>query len=65
MTVDELHDRITELEIRFTHQSQTIEELNAEVTESHRRIDNLEREVKRYDEMLKSMAPNLTESPDE
>ena len=63
--MDELLDRITELEIRFTHQSQTIEELNAEVTESHRRIDHLEREVKRYDEMLKSMAPSLTESPDE
>ncbi len=63
--MDELQDRLTELEIRFTHQSQTIEELNAEVTESHRRIDNLEREVRRYREMLNSMAPNLAESPDE
>lgn len=63
--MEDLHRRIDELEIRYTHQEQVIDELNAVVTESSQRIARLEREVSRYREMLQSLAPGLPESPDE
>jgi len=63
--MEDLHRRIDELEIRYTHQEQVIEDLNSVVTECSRRIAHLEREVDRYREMLQSLAPSLPESPDE
>ena len=64
-SMDELTERIVELEIRYTHQNHLIEELNSELTASNRRIDRLEREVSALREMLGSMGPELTQSPDE
>ena len=64
-TMDELTARIVELEIRYAHQNQLIEELNVELTASNNRIDRLERELGSLREMLGSMGPELTESPDE
>ena len=63
--MDELTERIVELEIWYTHQNHLIEELNSELTASNRRIDRLEREVSALREMLGSMGPELTQSPDE
>jgi len=63
--MDELTARIIELEIRYTHQIQLIEELNSELTTANNRIDRLEREVGALREMLGSMGPELTQSPDE
>jgi SlyX protein len=63
--VDELKERLTELEIRFTHQAQMIEELNGEVLECHRRLTRLERENHQLRETLGRLAPELPESPDE
>ncbi|OHB28719.1 MAG: hypothetical protein A2X84_06425 [Desulfuromonadaceae bacterium GWC2_58_13] len=63
--MDDLNQRIDELEIRYTHQEQVIDELNAVVTDCSQRIAWLEREVNRYREMLQSLAPGLPESPDE
>jgi len=63
--MDELTARIVELEIRYAYQNQLIEELNAELTASNNRIDRLEREVGVLREMLGSMGPELTQSPDE
>lgn len=63
--MDELTGRIIELEIRYTHQVSLVEELNVELTSANSRIDQLEREVKALREMLGSMGPELTESPDE
>ena len=63
--MDELTARIIELEIRYTHQNQLIEELNSELTTANNRIDRLEREVGALREMLGSMGPELTHSPDE
>ena len=63
--MDELTARIMEMEIRYTHQHQLIEELNSELTVSNNRIDRLEREVIALREMLGSMGPELTQSPDE
>lgn len=63
--MDDLQERVTELEIRFSHQSHLIEELNEVVVESFRRIEALERENARFREMLGTLAPQLSESPDE
>lgn len=63
--MEELTGRMVELEIRFTHQHQMIEELNTELTASNQRIDQLERDVKVLSTMLQRMGPELTRSPDE
>ena len=62
---EDLLERVTELEIRFSHQSQLIDELNDVVTDCNLRIDFLQRENLRLQEMVKSLAPELEESPDE
>lgn len=61
----ELQERLNELEIRFTHQARLIEELNGEIIDCHQRLSRLERENRSFREMLQSLAPPLTESPDE
>lgn len=63
--MDELTGRIIELEIRYAHQNSLIEELNVELTAANGRIDQLERHVRTLSEMLGSLGPELTESPDE
>ena len=63
--MDELKERIVELEIRYTHQNDTVEELNTELTSAHARLDRLERQVKAMHEMLGTLGPELTQSPDE
>lgn len=63
--MDELTARIIELEIRYTQQNHLIEELNSELTVSNNRIDRLERELGALREVLGSMGPELTLSPDE
>jgi len=63
--MDEMKSRIIELEISFTHQANLIEELNVELTSANTRIDQLERKVKALSEMLSSLGPELTQSPDE
>ena len=63
--MEDLHERLIELEIRFTHQNRLIDELNEEVAECSRRIAALERDNRTLRDTLKSLAPELTESPDE
>ncbi len=62
---DELQERLTELEIKFSHQALQVEELNDVVIECHKRIDQLVKENQRLTKMLESLAENLEESPDE
>ena len=63
--MDELLERITELEIRFSHQAQIIDELNEVVTDCNLRIDRLTQENRRLREMVRNLSPALEESPDE
>ena len=63
--MEDLQERLIELEIRFTHQNRLIDELNDEVTACSRRIAALERDNRTLRDTLKSLAPELTESPDE
>lgn len=65
VVMDELKERIIELEIRYTHQNSVVEELNTELTLANARIDRLERQVMGMHEMLGSLGPELTQSPDE
>lgn len=62
---DEIDERLTELEIRFSHQSVLVDELNEVVTECNLRIERLIRENQRMREMIKGLQPQLEESPDE
>jgi len=61
----DLEERTTELEIRFSHQSQLIDELNEVVTDCNLRIDQLQKENRILREMMKNLAPEMLESPDE
>jgi SlyX protein len=63
--LEELQGRITELEIRFSHQTQLLDELNDVLTDCHRRIDQLSRENQHLREAISTMSPALEESPDE
>jgi len=65
VAMDELRERVIELEISYTHQVSLVEELNVELTAANARIDRLERQVKAMHEMLGSLGPELTQSPDE
>ena len=64
--MDELKERLDELEIRFSHQALLIEQLNEVVTEAAARIDQLERQQRRLrDQLLNLTRDDLTLSPDE
>ena len=63
--MDEFKERIIELETSYAHQMNLVEELNVELTSANARIDHLERRVAALCEMLGSMGPELTQSPDE
>jgi len=63
--MEELQERLTELEIRFSHHARLVEELNEVVVECNRRIDRLERDNHALRETVKTLAPELSESPDE
>ena len=63
--MNELAERVIELEIRYAYQSRLLEELNQILTESNQRLDKLERENRGMREMLKSLVPTPDESPDE
>ncbi len=62
---DELQDRLTALEIGFSHQAQLVEELNEVVTDCNLRIDRLRKENEQLKEMVGNLTPALEESPDE
>ena len=63
--MDETIERIIDLEIRFSHQENQLQELNTIVIECRDHIDRLERDNRRMGEMLAGMAPESIESPDE
>lgn len=63
--MNDLRERLTELEIRFTHQSLLLDELSDEVSACHRRIDRLEQENAGLRETLRGLSDTPEESPDE
>ncbi|PLX94260.1 MAG: SlyX protein [Desulfuromonas sp.] len=63
--MEQLEKRLTELEVLYSHQVQLVEELNDVVADCSLRIDQLTKENRSMREMLTSLAPEMTESPDE
>jgi SlyX protein len=63
--MEELRQRVTELEIRFTHQARQVEELNDVLTECAAHIATLKKENNMLREMLRRQQPEMQESPDE
>lgn len=63
--MEEIEQRLTELEMRFTFQEEVIEELNQIVTDCNLQIQRLGRENSSLREMMRSLAPEMSESPDE
>jgi uncharacterized coiled-coil protein SlyX len=60
-----MEERITELEIRFMHQEQTINELNEIVCRQELALERLEREMSVMREQLKTAASSINRSPEE
>ena len=63
--LEDLQDRVTELEIRFSHQTQLLDELNEVLTDCNQRIDRLSKENQHLRATLSTLAPSMEESPDE
>lgn len=64
--MDASQDRLTDLEIRFTHQARLLEELNDVLTDACARINRLEQENRALREQVRQLAPDdFTLSPDE
>jgi SlyX protein len=64
--MDELRDRLIDLETRYTYQAQLLEELNDVVTDACARIERLEQENRRLRDQLRLLsADDFTLSPDE
>lgn len=62
---EDLEERITELEIRFSHQNRLLDELNQVLVDCDLRIERLDQENRQLRDMVKSLQPELQESPDE
>lgn len=62
---DDLHVRIDELEMRYAEQSRLVEELNEIVTDCNLRIGQLQKENRRFREILQRLQSAPEESPDE
>jgi len=60
-----MEERITELELRFMHQEQTINELNETVCRQELAIARLERELGRMREQFQTMSPSINRTSDE
>jgi len=60
-----MEERITELELRFMQQENTIQELNDTVCRQERVIERLEREQNFLREQLCLLAPSINRSAEE
>lgn len=63
--MSENDERIVELEMKFMDQASILEQLSDEIAICHRRIDELSRENRTLQEMMKSLEPENEVSPDE
>ncbi len=62
---DSITERLDELEVRASYQDRLLEELNAVVTDCNLRIDQLTRQNRQLQDMVKNLGGSLEESPDE
>jgi SlyX protein len=57
--------RITDLEIRFMHQEQYLQELNETVYRQEQAIERLERDLRLMKEQLQLLTPSLSRYPED
>jgi SlyX protein len=60
-----MEERITELEIRFMHQEQSINELSITVYRQQQVIERLERELRQLTDQVRMELPSLTKPAEE
>jgi SlyX protein len=63
--MEEIRQRLIDLEVRFSFQEELIEELNKVVTVCNLQVQRLSSENSRLKEMMRTLAPDMPESPDE
>jgi len=63
--MEEIKQRLVDLEMRFSFQEELIEELNKVVTDCNLQVQQLSHENLRLKEMMRTLGPDLPESPDE
>lgn len=63
--MDDLTERLNNLEVRSAYQEELIEELNRVVASCNLQIQRLTRDNQRMQEMVRGLAPEMSESPDE
>jgi SlyX protein len=56
-------DRLTELEIRVSHQDKVIADLNDVITAQWKKIEMLERQLRRLDEEVQAL--DMTDTPNQ
>ena len=61
-----MENRITDLEIRITHQEAAMEEMNDVLLEQHKLIQNLRDELNHHQRLLRDMnSSNITDAANE
>jgi SlyX protein len=60
-----MNDRITDLEIRFTHQERTIQELSDTIYRQQQEIERMAVELRQIREQLSIAAPSMNRLPEE
>lgn len=60
-----MEDRLTELEIRLTHQERTLDELNEIVCRQEIMLERMGREILQLREQIKILLPSLSMEQDE
>ena len=60
-----MDQRITELELRYMHQEQTIQELNEIVCSQELAIEGLKRDVMTLKDQFLAMSPSVTRDADQ
>lgn len=60
-----IEDRITELEIKSTHQEATIADLNDVILSQQKAIDSLESRLLKMETEIKSLSSNIKNASDE
>ena len=53
-------DRLTELEIRYTHQQQLLDDLNEALIDANKEIDTLRRRVEKLESAIRAALSNQT-----
>ncbi len=60
-----MHNRVTELEIRFTHQERTIQELSDIVFSQQQSIVEMQTGLRQLRDQMQQIAPSVTKTVDE